>query len=240
MSFGQHVRFVDTSQAAKHLRVLQQSDLFGALSKHHLSKMLPYTSELRLQDNALLFQQGDDCTSLHIIMEGTLVLHFLSETGRASIVGRATCGEAVGMVPCLDNKPYQVNGFAYGHTRLLSISKSGLGMLLEDNPLFRNTVLQLCKSIRHIMQYAELIAVHSLEARLAQTLLILHQRSSIQSGSGMPIPPIPQSQLAMMINASRPKVNVKLREWVARSFIKMHNRRIFILDEGALSDIARR
>ncbi len=224
----------------RRIKALRQSSMFRDIPDHQLHEIMPYVSESNYPHNAIIFQHGDACKKFSIIQEGTIILNFLSEAGRTSIIERATSGDIIGLVPCLDGEPHNVNGYAFGNTQLLSIARKGLCILQKDNPLFSGTIDLLCKNVRSAMQYAELISIHSLEARLAKTLINL---TSVYPDTIDPdsqtIQPIPQRQLAMMINASRPKVNVKLREWVAAGFIKSHNRCISIVNEGALRNIAR-
>ena len=85
--------------------------------------------------------------------------------------------------------------------------------LIESNPKVASAAIHfLCSRLRETNQTLELIALHRIEVRLARLMLsALRLQSPAAEGRNVPLDlGISQGELALLVGASRPKVNVAL------------------------------
>jgi CRP-like cAMP-binding protein len=96
----------------------------------------------------------------------------------------------------------------------MTLSRAALNRLLESSPvLARAAIMLLCGRIRNADLQLEGVALHRIEVRLARYFLSLVSRQhGAVTGSQKPkvVLGISQGELALLIGASRPKVNAAL------------------------------
>jgi CRP/FNR family cyclic AMP-dependent transcriptional regulator len=94
-----------------------------------------------------------------------------------------------------------------------TLSKGALMRLVETRALVRESVIRfLCNRVREADQQLEGIALYPIEVRLARFFLAAaRQKGGAEPGARVTLDlPISQSELALLIGASRPKVNAAL------------------------------
>jgi CRP-like cAMP-binding protein len=95
----------------------------------------------------------------------------------------------------------------------LSLSKPAFKRLMDTRPLVGEAALRfLCSRLREADQQLEAIALYPIEGRLARFFLAAARQKSPGTEEGRVTIELPmsQSELALLIGASRPKVNTAL------------------------------
>jgi CRP-like cAMP-binding protein len=95
----------------------------------------------------------------------------------------------------------------------MALPQRALMNLIERNPKVAGAAIRfLCQRLRETDQKLEAIALHRIEVRLARLML-----SAIKMGGGVPVSGratlnlgLSQSEVGLLIGASRPKVNLAL------------------------------
>jgi len=122
----------------------------------------------------------------------------------------------------------------------LTLSRQSLMRLIETRPVVREAVIRfLCNRVRDADHQLEGIALYPIEVRLARFFLATaRQKGELKPGTKVVIDlPISQSELALLIGASRPKVNAALVLLEERGSIERNEGR-FTCDIDELEDIA--
>ncbi len=123
---------------------------------------------------------------------------------------------------------------ACGKTEIHMLDKRHFGALLALDGC-RDQLLRWCGwQHQQTMQLLESIGLLRLETRLARLLLRL---SGDDAQCAIRLPRN-QSNLAAMINGSRPKVNFLLSDWTARGVLRKDRRSFFVADLPALRRLA--
>ena len=94
-----------------------------------------------------------------------------------------------------------------------TLSKGALARLIDERQIVREAVIRfLCRRVREADHQLEGIALYPIEVRLARFFLAAaYQKGEPEAGAKVVIDlPISQSELALLIGASRPKVNAAL------------------------------
>lgn len=223
------------------LELLAASDLFGVLPPKDLRRIAESVEERRFAAGALMIQQGDPGDSLYVFLDGGARVTFLSEDGREVTLNELGPGDVIGEMALVDGAPRSANCWAQGPTRALVLHRATFNVLIRETLLAHALNRFLCARLRQTLDFAESVSVCNLEARLARLVLHLAARDGVKRDGAILINrKIRQEDLASRINASRPKVNVQLRNWTRESFVSFEKGMIRIFDSKALEDIAQR
>jgi CRP-like cAMP-binding protein len=188
----------------------------------------------------LIFARGDPGDDIYLVLKGRVRLSVFSLDGRMLSFKLAEAGDIFGEIGPLDGGVRTADATALTRVDVMSLQGAKLNSLLEGNPrVARATIRYLCMRLRETSELAEGIALHPIEMRLARFLLssLKRQRSdpgttpsSIELG-------ITQGELALLIGASRQKVNAALHALEDMGAIKRSRTRLFC-DEPALLRVA--
>jgi CRP-like cAMP-binding protein len=121
---------------------------------------------------------------------------------------------------------------------LLGLGRSALQNLLATRPGMAAGVIRfLCGRLRETSEQLEALALQRIEVRLARLLLRLtHTTAPVQGEVELSLD-MSQSEIAALIGASRPKVNLAFGELEARGAIRRVGRKLHCRI-GALGDLA--
>ena len=191
-----------------------------------------------LEAGQTLFLRGDPGKSLFLVLEGRLRLAVNTQEGRELSVRIVTKGEVVGELAAIDEGPRTTDGTAAERSRVASLSSDALRRLISDYPDFSLALMRfLCGRVRDTTEQLETIALHPIEVRLARFLLL----SLPQGGKGESATPlqlgISQGELAQLLGASRPKVNMAFGKLESLGALKREPGRL-TCDRSTLSQIA--
>lgn len=195
------------------LRLLRQTDLFGALDEADLPACAEAFRKVSFEAGRVLFMTGDPGDRAYLIAEGMVRLALATASGRELNVRMAGAGDLIGEIAVLDRGPRTADAVAISPVTAYSITATSLSALFEERPRLASAVIaHLCKRLRATTNQMEGIALHRIEFRLAR-FLIERLQDAPQAGQGRRQPlelGYSQGELARLIGASRPKLNVAL------------------------------
>jgi CRP-like cAMP-binding protein len=224
------------SQAEKR-SVLRQSPLFRALAPAELDRLAKHLLQRRFVDGQLIFSRGEPGSSVMAVVEGRVRIGIRSSEGREVLLGIVGPGEVFGELALLDGKGRSADATALGDCVLLSIDGRDLLPLLHRSP---EAVIGLsemvCGRLRAANEQLEGTVLMAVGARLARLLLTLEQG---EAGAAMRVDTaLSQADLGRRIGASRQKVNLHLRRWIAEGILAREGRSLLIRNRVRLLDIA--
>jgi CRP-like cAMP-binding protein len=146
-----------------------------------------------------------------------------------------------GELAIFDGRPRSADATAVNKVETLLFSKAAFLRLLASHPSVGEAAVRfLASRLRDADEQLEAIALHPIEARLARFFLA-SVRQKDPSGKAEKISlalPISQSELALLVGASRPKVNAALQLLESEGAIERRGQQV-ICDITALSGIGR-
>ena len=201
-----------TPQAAA-AGLLANASFFGSLSAEDRETVALCMRTAVFSAGQVIFLRHDEARDLFVVRKGRVRLSILSSEGRELSLAHATEGDVFGEIALLDGGPRTANATALTEVDALSLSRGALLTLIEARPsIAKAAIVFLCERLRTTDTNMEAIALYPIESRLARFLLsaVKLQSPGAKEGVSRFCLDMSQSELAMLLGASRPKVNAAL------------------------------
>ena len=195
------------------LEMLARTALFGALEEADRKAVAQEMREASFDGGQAIFARGDAGREIYLVTGGRVRLSVLTSEGRELSFAHAEPGQIFGEIAVLDGGVRTADATAVTKVGALTLSKGALARLIEQRAVVREAVIKfLCNRVREADHQLEGIALYPIEVRLARFFLAAaRQKSEFKPGAKVILAlPISQSELALLIGASRPKVNAAL------------------------------
>ncbi len=203
--------------------LIGQTGLFGDLDLKACEAVAEAMRETSFQPGQVIFTRGDEGRDFYLVADGRVRLSVLTAEGRELSFAHAEKGALFGEIAMIDGGTRTADATAVTATRAYTLSRAAFQRLIETQPAISESMLRfLCKRIREADQQLEAIALCPIEVRLARFFManIRAKDADIESGD-VEIPfKMSQSELALLIGASRPKVNTALSMLEASGALK--------------------
>lgn len=222
------------------LALFRGNRLLRGLEDELLRRISGFAVTKRYGDGALLFAKGDAAEGLFAVVSGQVRISVYSGAGKEVLLNLLGPGDSFGEIALLDGWPRTANAVAQGPLTVLLLRRSEFLRVVDREPrLARHVIELLCDRLRWVSGTVEDTAFLDLEGRLAKRLLHMAgvYGQPVADGRRLSIR-ISQQDLAMMVNASREKVNRKLRLLRRQDAIRMDRGHIVITDQDALERLA--
>lgn len=195
------------------LEMLGKTALFGSLDEAERKGVAQEMREVTFDAGQIVFGRGDPGRDIYLVSHGRVRLSVLTAEGRELSFAHAEAGQVFGEIAVLDGGMRTADATAVTKVTTQTLSKQALVRLIETRPVLREAVIRfLCNRVREADQQLEGIALYPIEVRLARFFLAAaRQKTPAKPGARIVLDlPISQSELALLIGASRPKVNAAL------------------------------
>lgn len=159
-----------------------------------------------------LFARGDPGTELFVVLSGRIRISILSPDGRELSFRMAERGEMIGEIAVLDGGARSAAATAVEPADTLTLGRADLLRLMGSRPGIGQAFIQmLCRRLRDTSEQLESIALLRIESRLARFFLALARSAKPRADGTVNVSlTISQGELALLLGATRPKVNVAL------------------------------
>jgi CRP-like cAMP-binding protein len=193
--------------------MLGKTELFGPLSEADRATIAGRMRRVEFTPDQMIFSRGDPGREIYLVVVGRIRLSILSSDGRELSFAHAGPGSIFGEIATLDGGERTAGATAISRVKAMTLPQRALLDLVESNAKLAGAAIRfLCARLRETDQRLEAIALHRIEVRLARLILSAlkaqpaaakGQKASLDLGMS-------QSELALLIGASRPKVNIAL------------------------------
>lgn len=194
-------------------QLLANTKLFGKLDDDSRLEVAKQMRETSFGAGQSIFARGDAGKDVYLVLEGRVRLSVLSSEGRELTFAHAARGDVFGEIAALDGGLRTADATAVNRVKAMTLSHIMLKRLAQTSPPFAEAAIAfLCSRIRETDLQLEGVALHRIEVRLARFLLgMLRQRNGeTRSGREKVDLGMSQGELALLLGASRPKVNAAL------------------------------
>lgn len=220
--------------------LLASTKLFSDLGDDELAAIAKEMREVKFSSGQLIFSRGDEGRDVFLVAKGRVRLSVLTPEGRELSFAHAEPGDMFGEIAMIDGGARSADATAVGAVVAYSLSRGALQRLLDSKPSIVNAMLEfLCSRIREADQQLEAIALCPIEVRLARFFLTAARAKDpdmLESEVEVPFA-MSQSELALLIGASRPKVNTAISLLESNGALKRGNKCI-ICNVDVLEDVA--
>jgi CRP/FNR family transcriptional regulator, cyclic AMP receptor protein len=194
--------------------VLGKTALFGSLAQFDRLLVAGQMRKTTFKQGQTIFARGDLGREVYLVVEGCVRLSVFSSDGRTLSFKHANAGEIFGEIACLDGGSRSADAIALTPVEVMALAQARFTSLIETNPrVARAAITFLCQRLRETSEQSEAIALHPIEVRLARFFLSrckqrdaaagIGNRSTVEVGMS-------QNELALLVGASRQKVNAAL------------------------------
>src|SRR5215212_10001830 len=223
--------YVATSPAPADLRHLVREDFEGAGIR---------VAERRFAAKDMIFAPGDPDNQLYFLLEGTVRLYKIYGEYKEATVALLKDGGVFGELS-LEEGPWQtVFAEALSDVRVIRVRKPILAEVLKRRmELATKLFFSFSERLRQSEEVVDSLLEREVSARLATLLANLGNRFGETNGSGTVLKVrLTHQDLANMIVSTREAVSKVMSEFQRDGVIESRNRRIVIVDGGALAEHA--
>ncbi|WP_404382696.1 Crp/Fnr family transcriptional regulator [Caenispirillum salinarum] len=187
---------------------------------------------MEVPPGTVLFSEGSECQAYVLVLDGSVRVQKISESGREIVLYRVERGQTcVLTTACLmTSAEYGAEGVAETPVKAAVLSAAAFQALLDASPAFRRFVFTVYAGrIADLLMLIEEVAFGRVDMRLAQTLRA-HAR---RDGGGATVSATHQA-LATELGTAREVVSRQLKEFERRGWVALSRGRIEIRDDAAL------
>jgi CRP-like cAMP-binding protein len=208
------------------------------LSTDDNAALAPLLRPRRYENGHVIFQRGDRAEEVFLVTAGQLRISVCSSDGRELAFRVASPGDLVGEIGVLDDSVRSADATTQRESDVLVLSRADLWRLLTSRPAMARAVIRfLCGRLRDTSEQLEALALQRIEARLARFLLrLVHSAGPVRAEAELTLS-ISQGEIASLIGASRPKVNIAFSALEAQGAIRRSGKTVRC-DVALLGEIA--
>ena len=209
--------------------LLGRTALFGSLAHADRLDVADQMRAVTFKNGQSIFARGDPGEEVFLVVAGCVRLYVFSLDGRSLSFKHANPGDIFGEIAVLDGGTRSADAIALTRVEAMSLPQARLNALIEKNPrVARAAIAFLCRRLRETSNQFEAVALHPIEVRLARFLLLRCNEREKQGNApatafelGMS-----QTELALLLGASRQKVNAALALLEQEGAIKRAGRKL--------------
>ena len=220
-------------------RLVASTELFRDLSAEDQAFCARKFRKVRIAQGHVLFARGDAGNQLYLVAEGQVRLAISTAEGRELSFQIAVAGDLIGEIALLDGRPRSAEATALTAVTVFVIERNAFRELWSAHPGIANAVVTfLCRRLRDVSDRLEAVALYPMEVRLARFLLVALGERKAPPGKRVPLElGFTQTELAMLLGASRPKINSALGALEDAGAVGRTSHRLFC-DRAKLAIIA--
>jgi CRP-like cAMP-binding protein len=221
--------------------LLARTPLFTGLDEASRKAVAAELREAAYDPGQIIFSRGQPGSEMHIVTKGRVRLSVLTSDGRELSFAHVESPSIFGELAVFDGRPRSADATAVNKVETLMLSKAAFTRLLGTRPSVGEAAVRfLAGRLRDADEQLEAIALHPIEARLARFFLAaVRQKDPAGKAEKVTLAlPISQSELALLVGASRPKVNAALQMLESGGAIERRGQQV-ICEVAALTEIGR-
>lgn len=189
---------------------------------------------LALPSGAVTFRPGAPCGAFIILLDGSIRVRMISETGREIVLYRVEAGQTcILTTACLmSRREYSAEAIVESEARAALVARSEFEALMATSGGFRDFVLgAFGERLADMFAVIDEVAFRRIDRRIARFLLD-------HSGNKLMVA-LSHAELAVELGTVREVVSRQLKEFEHRGWVQLARGHIAITDGDALDRIAR-
>jgi CRP/FNR family cyclic AMP-dependent transcriptional regulator len=206
-------------------KALRAVPLFERLEEHDLQQIAAAAVVRSFPKNSIVITEGDDSSSLYLLLSGEVKVYVSDEDGNSNIINRLGAGDYFGELSLIDAEPRSASVATLTACKMSIISRAVLFDNLESNPRIAIALLQgMVQRLRTTTDHAKSLALMDVYGRIAHVLLT----EAVKEDGRLITPPLTQQDIADRVGSSREMVSRILKDLRAGNYIALDGKRIII------------
>jgi CRP/FNR family cyclic AMP-dependent transcriptional regulator len=216
--------------------LLPKGSVFAECDEAQLADLLGVGNVQATRTNDEILRQGDEGTSLVIVLDGAVRISMVTPNGREIILDYAEAGAVIGEIAVLDGEPRTASAIAMWPGRIFRLSRAAFESFVERHPKVAMRLLrEMARRLRETDITIESDRAFTTGPRLARYL----NRLTNQKVHGTRLTrDLSQSELGSFVGISRENINRQLAAWATEGVIELTQGKIRIIDPDYLTQIA--
>ena len=211
-------------------QILKSTPLFAVLDDTELDSLASRCGVRSFDPGEILFQEGEPCLGLYIVVTGRIRIYKVSVNGREQVLAIEGPGASVAELPVFDGGTYPASGSAVDKSEALFVSRNELRAICLEHPQVSLKLLQVVGArLRRLVGIIEELSFTTVRHRLIAWLL----REAKTEGTVFTLNASHQ-ELAAQIGTVRELVSRNMARLQAQSLIEVSGREVRILDREGL------
>ncbi len=206
------------------------------LSSEEVERLRRSSSSREYERGEMVFEPTPHPHSVYLLERGLVRIYRLSESGAEATLGFVGPGEVFGELAAFFDEPRESFAQAARESTAWRIPREVFAAVIRSHP---RAVLEVTKQVgtrlKRIESRVEDLVFRDVHARLARVLLDLARDFGRAESTGVRIDlPLTQTDLAMLVGATRQTVNATLRRMTEEGLLGRDHRHFLIARPDAL------
>jgi len=151
--------------------ILERSHFFSGISRASMAALTEICVPKTFEKHQMLFLEGEEGTSMHVLAVGRVQLFKSSVEGRDIVIKIVGPGEVFGEVVLFEQGLYPVTAEALTEGQTLLVPRHGISYLLDEERFRDDFIGMLMKKQRYLTERILDLTVHDVEERFCRFLL---------------------------------------------------------------------
>lgn len=198
------------------------------------NRLLSSALSVTLPEGAMVFLEGADCSNYLLVLQGSVRVQKLSESGREIVLYRVEHGQScVLTTSCLlSSEAYSAEAVTETPVEAIAIPNTLFQELLANSKEFRTFVFATyAERLTGLLMLIDAIAFGRMDARLAALLIELMDEDKSVAKT--------HQDLARELGTAREVVSRLLKEFERRGWLSLGRGRIMVCDISVLQHLAK-
>lgn len=214
---------------------LRSIEPYQALDPELFDRLVTCARVQRVERGQRLFEQGEVCCGVHVVVSGQLKLAFSSPQGVEKVIGVATPGEGVGETCMSLAQKYPMNAEALSDTTLIFLPRHVLFDCLEMHRGFSYCLMtRIAEKLHGLLLDIEAISLLSGTERILSFLMLHIPDDADRSGGAVIDLDLPKGVIASRLSLTQEHFSRLLRQLSEHGMIIVDGRQIHIPDIARL------
>lgn len=210
--------------------------LFEGLPREQIEDLAMIVTDQGFRKGEPIFSEGEDANGFYVVITGRVKIFKVSPEGKEQILHFFGQGEPFGEVPVFTGQHFPAHAEAIEESRVFFFPRKSFVDLIKKNPsLALNMLAVLSKRLRRFAALVDDLSLKEVPGRLAAYLLFMSEQNK---GSRNLDLTITKAQLASLLGTIPETLSRILGKLSSQGLIETDGRRIRILDQEALRDLA--
>ncbi|NWK78911.1 Crp/Fnr family transcriptional regulator [Aquitalea sp. LB_tupeE] len=215
---------------------LRHQPLFQQLSPAQIEALVPFTHEVRGSKGQVIFQKGDPCDGMFLVVYGRVKLAISSSQGSEKVMEIIHPGQSFAEAVMFLGKPCPVMAQLLEDGFLLKVEAQGINQAIENDPAFARRLLaglsmRLHGLVRDVERY-------TIETSLQRVVGYLLQNADLTVPMPLVTLPVNKNLIASRLNLTPETLSRMLHQLSEAGLIEVNGREISLLNVDGLRQSA--
>ncbi|MBK8899615.1 MAG: Crp/Fnr family transcriptional regulator [Anaerolineaceae bacterium] len=221
------IRFMETAVIQE---IITRCALMEGLTEEECSAIVQHSRHYEVEQDRFFFQQGEEATTMYIILSGRVKLSQVTQAGEQVIVGYCGAGDGLGIIVALSEIDYPLSAEAVTNCQVVAWQRDQMKALMLTYPrLAINGMGMIAQRFVKLQEQYRDISTRRVEQRIARTLLRLVRQFGKKVDQGVLIDmPLSRQDLAEMTGTNLYNVSRILSKWERAEWISSQRQRVIL------------